>query len=225
MPDVPALYAGVQHRITELVSALDEGTAASTKVPPCPDWSVKDLLGHLAGVCNDIVNGRLDGVATDEWTQRQVDERKDRSLAEVLDEWREFGPKAAEAVVPFGEAGVQLLADATAHEHDVRCALKSPGERDGETIAVSLRWLTGQISAGGFEPAFTLLTPEGDEIVVGAGEPKGVLKAGRFDAYRALTGRRSEGQVASFDWDGDYKDFAGAFNRGPFKLASSDIDE
>ena len=44
----------------------------------CPEWRVKDVYAHLAGLCADVVEGRIDGAGIDEWTGRQVEARKDR---------------------------------------------------------------------------------------------------------------------------------------------------
>ena len=42
---------------------------------------------------------------------------------------------------------------------------------------------------------------------------------------RAITGRRSEEQIAEFDWDGDYRRHLEAFRQGPFEIAAKSIDE
>ena len=36
------------------------------------EWTVKDVVAHLCGACEDILAGRLEGVATDPWTEAQV---------------------------------------------------------------------------------------------------------------------------------------------------------
>jgi hypothetical protein len=46
---------------------LDDAQADRV-VPACPDWTVRDAYAHQAGVSADILAGRMDGVATDEWT-------------------------------------------------------------------------------------------------------------------------------------------------------------
>ena len=86
------------------------------------------MTAHLAGACDDVLEGRLDGVASDEWTAAQVVARADRSLDEILDEWAEVGPRVEEL---FGDGGVhpQMLFDEVTHEHDVRSALDRPGAR------------------------------------------------------------------------------------------------
>jgi len=74
------MYAGARERVVVL---LDELPAEDLHrpIPATPSWTVKDLAAHLAGVTADILDGRLDGVATDTWTDRQVAERKDPGLS------------------------------------------------------------------------------------------------------------------------------------------------
>ncbi len=224
MPDVGRLYAETRGRITELVERLTP-VDASRKVPPCPDWTVKDVLAHLTGVCADILEGRLEGVATDEWTARQVDERRGRPLAEILSEWESVAPRCEELSEQFPpDPAVQWLADLTTHEHDIRCALERPGARDSEAVRVSFAWLADAIGRG-YSPAFRIVTPEGDDVVLGDDEPEATLRVGRFDAMRALTGRRSADQIAAFEWDGDAARYLDAFSRGPFRVAASPINE
>ena len=43
-------------------------TRCSPVVPATPEWRAHDVLAHLVGVTDDVVNGRLDGIATDAWT-------------------------------------------------------------------------------------------------------------------------------------------------------------
>ncbi len=51
------------------------------------------------------------------------------------------------------------------------------------------------------------------------------IVGGRFEMLRALTGRRSEEQIAAFDWDADYRPYLGAFSRGPFRMAQVPVAE
>src|SRR4051812_2600102 len=86
MAEIAAAYEGCRERIGSLVSELDAQRAA-TPVPACPDWSVHDVVAHLVGVVDDVLAGRLDGVATEPWTAAQVDSRRDRSISELVSEW------------------------------------------------------------------------------------------------------------------------------------------
>ena len=75
------------------------GLAAwATVVPGCPEWSVHDLVAHMAGVTDDVTHGRIDGVGTDPWTAKQVAARKGASLAEMLTEWEANAPAFEDTV-------------------------------------------------------------------------------------------------------------------------------
>jgi hypothetical protein len=80
--DLVGVYRQGRERVLELAADLDEGDATIV-VRACPQWTVKDVYAHIAGVPADILAGRIEGVGTDEWTARQVAARADRSLGEI----------------------------------------------------------------------------------------------------------------------------------------------
>src|SRR5689334_24740519 len=84
-------YRDLRVRVTELVSDADpevlEGPAPAT-----PEWRVRDVVAHMAGVADDVVNGRLEGIASDEWTGAQVDKRRELSIEELLADWGRWSP-------------------------------------------------------------------------------------------------------------------------------------
>ena len=138
--------------MTALLRGVDP-EVADRRVPACPQWTVREVAAHLAGVCDDMLEGRLDGVASDGWTAAQVEARADRSLDEILDEWESARAPGRGA---FGESGVhpQMLFDEVTHEHDVRGALDRPGARvrtRRSTMAFSFvgRGLPGGAAWGG----------------------------------------------------------------------------
>ena len=102
--------------------------AIDRRAPATPEWRVHDLLAHLSGVAADIVQGNLAGVATDPWTAKQVEARRDWTLEQLLGAWDEDG-SAVDATIdglPPGTFG-QLLFDTWTHEQDLRGALGVPG--------------------------------------------------------------------------------------------------
>ena len=58
-----------------------------------------------------------------EWVDRHVAERADRSVAELLDEWDAVGPAFEGLMRKLPRAFGGLVYDAVAHEHDLRGAL------------------------------------------------------------------------------------------------------
>lgn len=219
MTDIAALYAQGRGRIAELIRDADP----DTPVPACPQWTVRDLVAHLTGICDDILNGRLAGVATEPWTAAQVQSRKDRSIPEILAEWDEVGPKCEAIAQNFGPAATQWLSDLTVHEHDLRTALGRPGARDSEAVAIAFRWLAEGFGGSLGGDAVRFMTTQGDDVVVGTGEPDVTMHADRYELFRALTGRRSRGQIQAMVADGD--PVALSFEWGPFRPAAAALTE
>jgi uncharacterized protein (TIGR03083 family) len=220
--DTTEAYRGIRATMCDLAAGAD----GTTIVPSCPDWSVRDLLAHVTGVAADLVEGRLDGVATERWTAAQVDARRHHALEQVLGEWGEVAPRLEEAFVAFGGLPDQLVFDATTHEHDLRGALGRPGGRDAPQLDIALRWVA-DAWAGGRAPApGALRLQAGDHVVVlGSGSPTTTVRTDAFEALRALTGRRSPDQICAFDWDGDPMPWLPAFTWGPFTARPEPLHE
>ncbi len=197
------LYQGVRARLTALAAELDEAEL-DRRVPATPAWRVRDVYAHLGGATADIVAGNLDGVASDAWTQAQVDARSDREIGAVLDEWdrcaQQVEPLIADIPAPMR---AMLIIDAITHEHDVRGAVGRPGERDSDAIdfaaASAIRGLAGQRADA---PAIRLLTDDVQHLL-GSGDAAASVTADRFELVRAALGRRSLDQIAAWRWTGD----------------------
>src|SRR5262249_60108099 len=109
--------------------------------PAAPDWRVRDVVAHLSGVTADINAGNLDGVATDAWTARQVDARRDWSLDRLLEEWDTEAAKVEAVMATLPEVAMgQMTMDAATHEQDIRGGLERPGARDCDAGAIRLDW-------------------------------------------------------------------------------------
>src|SRR5262249_38510699 len=154
--------------------------ALDRPAPATPGWRVHDVVSHLVGVPDDVVHGRMDGLATDPWTQAQVDKRAGASAGEILAEWEENGPafEALLAAAPAEIAG-QALFDAATHEHDLRHAVVAPGARDSDAIAVGWEWIVdARTRAGARALCFVV---DGHEQVSGTGEVIARIEAPRFE--------------------------------------------
>lgn len=217
MGQVGDAYAGTRQRVTELLAGAD----GSVAVPACPAWTVKDVLAHVAGVVDDILAGRLDGVATEPWTDAQVVARRDASLDDVLAEWNEKAPQIEAIVDGFGASGRQLVFDTVTHEHDLRGALDRPGAETSDAIIVGSGFIVpGFVSVVAHQglPPIVVEATDGETWASAPDEtPAARLRASRFDLVRAFSGRRSLDQVAAMDWDGDASTYFGAFTFGPFR--------
>lgn len=192
-------YAELRARVSDLVDDVDP-PALEQPAPATPGWRVRDVLAHMIGVTDDVVHGRLDGVASDPWTAAQVDKRRDLPVAELLDEWEQHGSRFGEMLVgaPDEIAG-QALFDAVTHEHDVRQALTRPGGRDSDAMELSWDWFVNVRTLAG-APAIRFVTERRDDVA-GTGEPQVTVRAPRFELLRATTGRRTVQEMTSYGWE------------------------
>jgi uncharacterized protein (TIGR03083 family) len=223
--DLVEVYRQGRQRVLELAADLDEGDATIV-VRACPQWTVKDVYAHIAGVPADILAGRIEGVATDEWTARQVAERADRSLGEICAELAELGPRLEALIEAIGDAmDMRLFIDQWTHEQDVRGALGRPGARDIPVVGWAVKTMLGGFGRGWDErglPTVLVIGSTG-EWLLGEGVPMLTLRADDFDIARALIGRRSRDEYLRLGWDGDPS--AVIDHLHAFPLADADLAE
>ena len=210
---VATAYAGTRRRIIELLQETDEADHGR-RVPACPDWTVHEVASHVTGVCDDILEGNLEGVATDPWTRAQVERYSDTPLQAVLDHWEEVGTTIDGLIPAFpGSAAAQMVFDVTNHEHDLRGALGRPGGQDSDGVEVGVAFTTGAMD--GFVRAHGLPPLEiragARSYRAGEGEAVTTLTATPFDVLRSLAGRRTIDQIRALDWDGDPEPYLGIF--------------
>lgn len=201
-------------RAQERVIALLEGATAEqaeTRVPACPDWTVRDLFSHVVGLGSDVVAGDEPDDHNEDWTAKQVAERRGHSVDDLVKEWRE----TAEPLRTWMRAhGSRPLGDVIIHEQDLRGALGVPGGKDSDGVA-AIR--------DRFAPRVGQRLPEGTTLgLVGkhwswasdGGDPEQadvVLHADEFELHRACLARRSAGQIRSWTTKGDVEPVLDAF--------------
>ncbi len=195
-------YRGQRLAITELYSALGADDLARV-VPGCPEWRVRDVLAHLTGETVAVRTGDLADAGSPAWTQRQVDGRRDASVADLLAEWGEEGPPFEESLDDKGFLGWVFTYDVTMHHDDVREAL---GLRLGTTPTHAVV-LDGIIDRARLraEGRGTLTLKAGERTwTLGEGEPSATLVApDEGELGRVIGARRSDDQVRAMDWAGD----------------------
>lgn len=197
-------YHEGRQRLTTWGSTLGAADA-NTPVPALPGWTVKDTFSHLVGLAEDVVAGGLAGPPDDAVTARQVTDRAGRSLAEVLDEWSERGPRLEEMLAGLGrDAPLPLVIDIWSHEVDMRSALGVPLPDGGAAERFLDRAARRGIGRGWSERGIPPLriVVEDDEWVAGGDEPAGTLTTTRFELGRVMLGRRSRDQMLDLEWAG-----------------------
>ena len=194
-------YTDTRARLLALGRQIDDATAA-TRLPSCPEWTVREVYAHVVGINADALAGRLDGVAEDWWTQRQVDERADRTLAEILDEWDEIGPGFLAVLTP-GTTPPELVLDAWTHEQDVRGAVHVPGGPSAEVTrdhaSAIAKAHIGAVHALELAPLDIRL---GDAVVSRGDDATVTLVVDPHEYLRGAFGRRSRRQICAWDWRG-----------------------
>jgi uncharacterized protein (TIGR03083 family) len=203
-PDYGTAYRDLRTRVAELMLlATDEQLDAAP--PATPEWRTRDVLAHMTGSTADILNGRLEGVGSNPWTQVQVDERLDWSLADLLAEWETNGPQIEPLIPSFGIMAGQFIVDSTTHEHDLRGALDAVGARDTDAMDITFAWLgsrVGELRAAAGAGGITVTAEDGPHTF-GDGPVTASCTTTKFEFMRAATGRRSLEQIETWAWDGD----------------------
>jgi len=205
--DLGESYRTVRERLTELVGSLSEDQL-ETSVPGCPQWRVRDVVAHLTGATADFIARYFDGAPSPVWTARHVDARRDKSVAEILDEWGRIAP-VAEAELSELAHLPQAVADVVTHEQDIRGAVGQPGFRDDEIVAWGARFSVSNLGkklTGAGLPALRVRTDSGERIL-GEGEPGVTLDTTDFELIRTVFGRRSRAQLEAMAWGGDPKPY------------------
>lgn len=205
--EVVEAYRLVRIELTELLRALPP-TAGDLPVPHCPAWTVAQTCAHLVGVPEDILEGRMDGVTTDAWTDAQVRRHAGESLLDLADS-SDRTMESFSTVLPSIPAPVnsQLVMDAVTHLHDVCRAVGRPGARDSLGVTVGSGWLLDRAESR--RP--------------GLGSRLASSGLSRFDLLRVLGGRRSLAQIDALGLDSVA--LSPLFDGAPLRPPLEPIDE
>jgi len=209
LPDseVSAAYVALRSRVVTLLRSLPE-SAGDIVVPHCPAWTVREVASHLLGVPDDIINGRMEGVASEAWTQAQIERHRGKTLRKLADSLDGLANQF-DAMLPHfpATARSQMTMDAVTHEHDLRHAVGQPAARDSVAVTAAVAWLRQWVHERNVSQGDSLFT-------AGLSE---------FDLLRCLTGRRSVAQSAAL---GLSIDVLGAVQAGsPFRPPNEPVVE
>ena len=204
---VCAAYDELRARVTEMMQGIS-AQQAQTVVPHCPQWTVKDCLAHMIGVPEDVINGQMDGVTTDAWTDRQVQRHAQDSVDDLLTTWSTIAPTFASILPRIPQPVLsQFMFDQTNHEQDIRAALKQPGGRDTLAVDVAEGFLRNSLSLSNNPSIAEMATHQ----------PTG------FEFLRSLSGRRSRNQISHNGFN--IKTVETFIDAMPFDIPESDVSD
>jgi uncharacterized protein (TIGR03083 family) len=221
-------YEAVRARLADVIGAND----ANVVVPACPSWRVRDVLAHLAGLCEDWVTHRLDGYATEAWTTSHVARNTSSTCAEILQRWA----GTMETFVRLGDDPIMgpparwAFGDAVIHEADIRGAL-SAGRVPLDAVTLGLRgsvprW-RNEVLRNADVPTLHLRTPDGLYWWLGREDDPCTVdcETSVYEVFRALAGRRSAEQVRAWTWSSDPEPFIAAGLPLPFHWAEAPLSD
>ncbi|MGH2751149.1 MAG: maleylpyruvate isomerase family mycothiol-dependent enzyme [Actinomycetota bacterium] len=227
-------------RLLELIATFTEEDWA--RPTDCEGWDVRQMLAHLAGACDEALHlrvflrhwvwgpkrryprlSRLDAA-----NQCQIDDRRDRSGAQIAAELADIGPKAVEAAGTMfrrrfrlpksdpllpGESVVYMcdviaIRDTWMHRLDAARATSREFVIDGhdhEVVAQVVRDLGRHWEAS---PVRLELTgPAGGVWTLGEGPPAATVRVDAVEYLRTLSGRHD---TPALDGTGDNSAVAAA---------------
>lgn len=220
-------YQDGQCLLRSLVADLDDERLAAP-VPSCPEWTVRELLAHLAGVAADSARGTFFRGAAFAWQEPALAEARERWTAGHLaaraghtrDQLlREFDDEGGRLVAMLREGSgpgmdgpawlrVAPAADLAVHLDDLREALGTGVGHTGDDAASRLgftvyrNWLGTRIAQRGLPP-LRLFDGTREWVLGGEGEPAATVQAVGHELFRAVAGRRSAADIRAFRWAGD----------------------
>jgi len=200
-------YTELRARVTEMMQSLTLEQAQAI-VPHCPQWTVKDCFAHMVGIPEDVINGQMEGVASEAWTNRQVQRHAQDSVADLLAVWESNAAVFAKILPNIPQPVIsQFMFDQTTHEHDIRRAVSKPGARDTLAVAVAEGFIRNSLAQQS-DPAIAQLANH---------------KLTGFEYLRSLSGRRSGAQISKNGFDIETVE---AFIRTmPFDIPQSDVSD
>jgi len=221
-------YSALHRRLDDLLAP----THGAEPVPSCPGWTVRDVLAHLVGLCDDWINNRLGGYATPSWTADQVARHSGYTISALLERWtrlvREFAQLDDHPAM--GPPARWAFGDAIIHEADLRGALGA-ARAPHAAVLLSLegtivRWR--DVLSNTRPPTMLVLRPiDAPEWTLGpvTEDAPVVVRPAAYELFRALAGRRTEEQVRAWSWSGNPDAILIAGLPYPFQWAESPITD
>ena len=205
MGEYGAAYQAGRVQIGELARCLPENELTRT-VPATPEWTVKDLIAHVAGIAADMVAGNVADAGRPEWTAAQIEAARESSLEDVLAAWE----ASSTVVEPLLDtipptAAALTIGDLVVHEHDLRGAFGDRGGRDTERLTIALAAYVRRFGKRVKDAGLPTVRVVGgaNEWNAGLDTPEIELRDDPFEIFRAITGRRTKDEIRKLGWDAD----------------------
>lgn len=172
MTDWAALYRANSDAVAALAEGLSD-EQLTTRVPATPEWTVHEVLAHLAGSPTDVLTARMDGAPGPEWTARHVGERSRRTAQELVAEIRGVVDDVSATLA--GNDRPALVWNLAVHHADLHEALGLgiPPDRMWQPITDAMRPSLGEYA----------------DALAGVCD---------YELFRALFSRRSRAQTAAW---------------------------
>lgn len=219
--DCGSLYEMIRARFIALVRSLDadelEGIVNAT-----PEWRVRDVLAHVAGLTEDLNAGNFGDGDPDAFTRAQIERHRGSTLDDVIDAWDRDAPTFEEGLRLFGyQVGNHFVGDLFIHFVDVCSSGGRAVDRESEAMWVALDWYLDSLEEGIEEQSLGALevVTEPERRVIGHGDVLATVTAEPFEILRACAGRRSTAQIAAFAWTGNAQRFLPHVSRYSFPAA------
>jgi hypothetical protein len=192
-------YARTRDRMIALVS--EPGIPLNRTIPACPEWTAKDLLGHVVAMPAALSAGRLPQGSVAEWLVELVRERGAQPVEQLTEEWRALDP----AMPKLLAGGSSLLfGDLAVHEHDLRAALGRPDHGALEVDVMLPRTLAGFARPLREAGLGALEVRGGDGCWQSHEGPVGwSLHVDAWEGVRAVNSRRTAAELLALPGEGD----------------------
>jgi uncharacterized protein (TIGR03083 family) len=201
VPDLSDGYHNTRRRVTELVASLDPA-ALGERVPACPDWTVHQLVAHMAGIPEALTSGSFPAGDLQAWLDELVAERQDVPVPELLDRW-EACAAGTSSIVDGG--GNLMFIDVVSHEHDLRGAVGKGGARGTPEVRACVQLLLDLLAPAITEAGLGALVVDSGEVRWASqfARPGCTLRVDPWEAIRVLQSRRTADEVRSLPITGD----------------------
>lgn len=199
-----AEYRAARERMVQVVAGMPE-EATHRVVAACPAWTIKDLFSHVTGIAVDLSQGHRPQGDPQPWVDRQVAERADASLDQVIAEWCAAAATFEAMIEARPDRLWGLTYDLVVHEHDLRTAVGDRNFRDTSGVALAarlgLRLLAMDLDARRLPGVRVVI--DGESFDVSERPPAATLTTTAFEALRVLGSRRTIDEVRRAGFVGD----------------------